>query len=74
MFLSFSNIHLEVNVINLLETEAELRKILISVFFAFSTDDNFKNGLGAAGYHQIDILVILSCYKDIYIYIYIYQS
>ena len=27
---------------------------------------HFKNGLGAARYHQIDTLVILSCYKDIY--------
>ena len=27
---------------------------------------HFKNGLGAARYHKINTLVILSCYKDIY--------
>ena len=28
---------------------------------------HFKNGLGATRYHQINTLVILSCYKDIHI-------
>ena len=61
MFLPFSNIHWEVNIINLSWTEFELRKILISFFLYFPRTTH--GHMGAARCHQINTLVILSCIK-----------
>ena len=54
-------LHLEVNITNLLWIEVEVREILIP-FFCFFQRRHFKNGLGEAMYHQICTVDTLYCH------------
>ena len=65
MLVSFSNIHLEVYITNLLWITVDLGKILI-LFYCLFHRQHFENGLGEAMCDQVYTVDTQSCYKDIY--------
>ena len=63
IFVSFSIIHLYVYITNLFMIRSWFKEKCNFIFFQRRL---FENGLGEAMHHQIYIIDILSCYKDIY--------